>query len=305
MDFIQAIKEIPITNYAQRCGFTLVRKGQRYVSLKEHDSVMIDTYKNCFWRNSVFKRGMHGGAGSIIDFAIEFMRYDRKQAIRELAIMYDVSGDQEPKYNPIHKTDELPKRKAGDLELPPKADNTKAVSRYLLKERKIDISVIRYFQAKQMLYQDTRYNCVFVSHRFACIRSTGEKRFAIDVKGCDYDECFFFRPSNSCDTIIVAESVIDVMSIMTHFKRQGMRYTDYCYLALSGTNKLPSLFYHLRKDLGLKNILLALDNDEAGQTAQRAAEDELVKLGYNGHFAAFNSPSGKDWNDYIKATATE
>ena len=308
MNFIDEIKSVPITDYAQRCGFTLVRKGQRYVSLREHDSVMIDTYRNCFWRNSVFRPGQSGGAGSIIDFAMEFQGYDRNKALRELALMYDISSNAEKKertYKPVPKPVEIPKREVGDLELPPKADNAKAVWRYLLGERKIDRSVLRYFLAKKMLYQDAGHkNCVFVSHRFACVRSTSGS-FRIDVPGCDYNECFFFRPKKEARTLVVAEGVIDIMSIMTQFAREGKRYTDYCYLALAGTNKLPSLFYHLEKEADIDHIMLAFDNDEAGQAAQIAACEGLMEKGFEGDIEIFTAPEGKDWNDYIKATAEE
>jgi len=309
MSFIDNIKAIPITDYAERCGYTLVRKGQRYVSLKEHDSVMIDVHKNCFWRNSVFQKGKRGGAGSVIDFAMEFMGYERNKALRELAVMYGIEGDKKPpkqEYKTTPKPAEIPKREVGDLELPPKADNSKAVFRYLLKERKIDRSVIRYFLAKKMLYQDAEHNnCVFVAHKFACFRSTGGKRFAIDASGCDYNECFFFRPSNAAHTLVVSESVIDVMSIMTQFVRENKRYTEYCYLALTGTNKLPSLFYHLSKEKDIDHIMLAFDNDEAGQKALESAIEGLKEIGFAGTVEIFLPPSENDWNAYIKATATE
>lgn len=44
-------EEIPIADIAREMGFSVVKKG-RYLSLKEHDSVIIDTERNCFWRNS-------------------------------------------------------------------------------------------------------------------------------------------------------------------------------------------------------------------------------------------------------------
>lgn len=307
MSFLDNIKAVPITDYAQRCGFTLVRKGNRYVSLKEHDSVMIDVYKNCFWRNSVFQRGAHGGAGSIIDFAMEFMGYERNKAMREIALMYGIEGDKEPTqktYRTAPKPIEPPKREIGDLELPPKADNSRAIFHYLLRERKIDRSVIRYFLAKKMLYQDAEHsNCVFVSHKFACVRSTGGKRFVRDLDGCDYNECFFFRPSKAAKTLVVSESVIDIMSIMTQFVRENKRYTEYAYLALAGTNKLPSLFYHLSQEKDIDHIMLAFDNDEAGQTAQETALVGLQEMEYDGTVEIFTAPSEKDWNAYIQVTA--
>jgi hypothetical protein len=303
MSFIDNIKSIPITDYAERSGFTLVKKGSRYVSLKEHDSVMIDIEKNAYWQNSVFQRGQRGGAGSVIDFAMEFNGYSLDKALYELAQMYSIKGESPARVAykaPQFSTADRPKRNAGDLELPERAKNTNAVFHYLYRERGIDMGVIKFFLARKMLYQDTHSNCVFVAERFACLRSTGGERFAIDVRGCDYDECFYFRPSNAAKTLVAAESVIDIMSIMTQFVREGKRFSNYCYLALTGTNKLPALFHHLDKDKTLKYVMLAFDNDEAGHKATEAAKEELIESGYNGRFLDFTPPSGKDWNDYIR-----
>ena len=59
-------EQVRIGDYAaQRLGYTVVRKG-RYFSLKEHDSVMIDPVKNCFWRNSRPGQGKAIGHLSLI-----------------------------------------------------------------------------------------------------------------------------------------------------------------------------------------------------------------------------------------------
>lgn len=301
-------REIPITDYAARLGFTLVRKG-KYYSLKEHDSVIIDTDKNCFWRNSVFSKGFSGGAGSVIDFAMEFAgAADAREALRQLSELYGIHGESDraeverkPKTKAVGQKKERPQTVAG-LEKPKKADNNKSVFRYLIAERKIQRSVIRYFLAKNMLYQDERRNCVFRTDVFGCVRSTGEKRFVRDLEGCDYDECFYFRGSNAAKGLIVAESVIDIMSVMSYFTLKEKKYTDFCYLALSGTNKLESIFHHLKKEgTAIDTIFLAFDNDKAGhkavgQVQERAAADfpEIrIKTAF--------PPQGKDWNDYIKA----
>lgn len=312
MNFSDKIKAIPITDYAvSYCGYTLVRKGIRYVSLEEHDSVMIDVQKNCYWRNSVFQKGAKnraGASGSIIDFAIEFGNAsDPKSAMRELAVLYNISSEKMPMQSICdeviseykHGLKERPK-----LTLPPKAADTKIVYRYLVGERKIDPSVVRYFLAKKMLYQDAvHHNCVFVSKGFACVRSTNQKRFVLDLEGCDYDECFYFRPNSEATILVVAESVIDIMSIMTQFVREHKRYTNYAYLALSGTNKLSSLFYHLEKESDIRHVMLAFDNDDAGMRAQKAALEGLKAKSYAGTVELFPAPSEKDWNDYIKATS--
>ena len=314
MNFSEKIKAIPIVDYAERyCGYTLVRKGNRYVSLREHDSVMIDVNKNCYWRNSVFQKGLKnrvGASGSIIDFVIEFNDApDAKSAMRELALLYNISSEEASSEQMLQEyiaEINKPRRVDLELELPTKAANSKIVYRYLVGERKIDASVVRYFLAKEMLYQDADHNnCVFVSNGFACIRSTGGHRFVMDLVGCDYNECFYFRPCKEATTLVVAESVIDIMSIMTQFVRERKRYTNYTYLALSGTNKLESLFHHLKRETDIQHIMLAFDNDDAGLNAQRAALEELKTRGYAGTVEVFSPPSEKDWNDYIKATSVE
>lgn len=305
MSFLDNIKTIPITDYAARIGFTVIRKGQ-YFSLREHDSVIINPHKNCFWRNSIFQMGQRGGAGSVIDFAIEFQGFDdAKTAMRELAQLYGIEGDKPSTIKPTSYNSvpaaKKEKKETGELELPVKAVDNKVVVRYLCQERGIDISVVRFFLAKKMLYADVRGNCVFVSQKFACVRSTGGYRFVSDVLGCDYDECFYFRGSDRATTLIVAESVIDILSIMTQFVREKKRYTDYCYLATSGTNKLvQSLLYHLDKEPCINKILLSLDNDEAGRAATETAITELNSRGMNESYENFLPPKGKDWNDYIR-----
>ena len=311
MSFLSNIKSVPITDFAERIGYTLVRKG-KYYSLKEHDSVVIDTEKNCFWRNSRFSKGFKGGAGSIIDFAVEFNNaVDAKEAMRQIAQMYGIEGDEEAKVTfkkPVVKQAEKHKEhKVGDVELPEKDTDNRRVYAYLLKTRCIEHSVIRYFFAKKMLYQDTHKNCVFhTGNVFGCVRGTNtEKRFVADLEGSDNEECFFFRGKNEATTLVVAESVIDIMSIMSQFCKEEKRYVNYCYLALAGTNKLNSVFHQIEKaqveGRGIKKVLIATDTEGAGVTAARIIGEGLDY--YNGiEYQRFAPPQGKDWNEYIVLT---
>ena len=310
MSFLDNIKAVPITDYATRSGFTLVRKG-KYFSLKEHDSVIIDVEKNCFWRNSRFSKGYKDGAGSIIDFAIEFNgATDAREAMRTIAGLYGIEGEKVS--NVRYEKPFVPQRernfekKVGEIELPEKDNNNRRVYGYLLKTRGIEHSVIKYFLGKKMLYQDKRGNCVFHTGTvFGCLRGTDTNyRFVGDLEGCDYNECFFFRGSNEAKTLIVAESVIDIMSIMSHFCREHKKYTDYCYLALAGTTKLQSVFYHLEQETKngkpLDTVMVATDNDEAGEKAWGIINEELTEKGLK--CVRFASPKGKDWNDFIVNT---
>lgn len=308
MDFIERIKNISIMDLAERMGYTPVRIGSHYYSLKEHDSVRIKPEVNAFWRNST------GKSGSVIDFAMEFGGYDRRGAIRELAKMYNIQNDGAG----IQRTGNAPQgsghkvtaaataaaRKPKVLELPPHGIDNKKVWRYLTLDRAIEPTVVRYFVAKGYLYQDVRGNCVFKTDKFGCLRSTGGKKFAIDVPGCDYDIGFFIRPNEDANVLIVAEGVIDIMSIMSQIAKEGGKYTDYSYLALSGVSKLPALFNHLRTDPRFFAVIIAMDNDTPGNIAADAAEERLCEIGFNGRYHKLivpELPDGNDWNDYLKA----
>lgn len=307
MGFLENIKAIPITDYAARSGYTVKRRG-RYYTLAEHDSVTIDEDRNCFWRNSRFQKGLKGSAGSIIDFAIEFNgEVDVKAAMKSIAALYGIEGDKEAKVS-YKKPVPQPKkaeRRVGKVILPERDVNNYRVIAYLTKTRAIDRSVVNYFIKNNMLYQEAAHkNCVFHTKEiFACVRGTDStKRFIGDLEGCDYDECFFIRPNEQANTLIVAESVIDIMSIMTQLAREGKRYTQFSYLAIAGTGKLPSLFIHLDKEPKFDEVILAFDNDEAGQKTTRIAEDGLLQKGFNGRCAVAVPTLGKDWNDYVKET---
>lgn len=302
MGFLDNIKEIPIIDYAEKIGFSVVKKG-KYFSLIEHDSVIIDPIRNCFWRNSVFQKGIHRGAGSVIDFAIEFQNYSNvKVAMRELANIYGINESTSLKISNNINNNKIKKEdKKIKFNIPTPAINNDIVINYLKNERKIDEEIINYCIEKKVLYQEKKYNnCVFINinRTFGSIRSTGKTRFMCDIEGSNYDECLYFICNKKNKTLIVNECFIDTMSIMTHIKSQGVKYTNYNYLSLSGTGKISSLFYHLKKHPEIKNVILALDNDEAGIIATEIAVEELKKININ--VIIKFPPQKKDWNECIK-----
>lgn len=306
MSYIDTIKAIPITDFAQKIGFTLVRHGSRYVSLKEHDSVMISVEKNAFWRNSCYYKGSKGHAGSIIDFAIEFLSLaDAKEAVQCIANLYGIKSDDNattvviPKVTPV----EVKERKIGEIELPKKDEHNRNVYAYLSKTRAIAHSVIRFFLMNDMLYQDVHKNCVFhTGTTFGCVRGTSTyKKFVGDLEGCDYDECFFFYGNPDADVLVVTEAVIDAMSIMTQFENEKKNFKNYAYLALTGTNKLHSVFYHIEKAMAegkpFSKVLIATDNDKYGEEAAGVIAKELAEYGVQSE--RYAAPTGKDWNEHI------
>ena len=305
------IRSVPIADYAERLGLhTRSVSSGKYVSLKEYDSVRIDLEKNCFWRNS------NGASGSIIDFAIEFSFEsgcsNAKEAMDSIAEMYgierskprEISNQNAPILKNSSKSYEENKNVEKNLILPNRKmiDGKPTIGRawhYLIDERKIDKSVVNYFLKHDMLYQDERNNCVFKTNDFACLRSTGEKKFSIDVKGCNYNEGFFFRGNDKNKKMYVCEGVIDVMSVMSLRAMKNQKYTDSMYLSLSGVGKTDCIYNHLDKETNIESIYLCFDNDEAGRKAFKEVSEKINTDYPNIKVIDCVPTKGKDWNEYL------
>lgn len=278
-------KQVKIVDYAEHIGFRLVRVG-RWYSLKEHDSIRIDPEKNLFYRNST------GEAGSIIDFIIAFSGKDLKGAIKELE---NFSGEHKSVLASCLMHEES-NAKGLELSLPPKSKDNKNVYAYLIKTRGIDKEVVNWMFQKRYLYQDIFKNCVFVSYKdnvpvFASLRGTNTyRRFLADISGSDYTHGLLFTGEKKEETLIITESSIDAMSLMTLGKKGD-------FLALSGVNKTEPVINHLSKGV-YKNIVLALDNDAAGRTAIEKIKKEVLEKGLLlEENITILIPSEKDWNE--------
>ena len=311
MTIAEKVKNVSIIDLAERMGFQVKKTGTKYYTLREHDSVIIDVEKNCFWRNSACSVGAKGHKGSPIDFAMEFDNIVTvKEAIYYIASMYGITADKDSSsYSSYRKptySSHVPKPlEKKTISFPKRANNNDHVVTYLCNTRMIDERIVFLFIDNGMLYQDIHNNCVFVSpdKKFVCKRSTGEKRFVQDLVGCDYERCFFFSETDIPKTIIVTESVIDAMSVMSYAiinSRAFAFYGNRAYLALSGTNKIPSLYYHLKHNTEVTNVLLALDRDNAGTKAVSSAIKSLAEQGFKGSVRFFFPPKGKDWNEYMQ-----
>lgn len=306
-------EHISVVDVCQSLGYSPVRVGQKYYSLKEHDSVRIDLQKNCFYWNS------RGRNGSVIDACIAFGDMEKADAYNHLyhmaggreAVFEAAVGNQELEVKPVaaakQKHPEKKEKENLKDELPKKAAHMRNVYAYLGKTRQIDGSVINEFVKRQMLYQDDRNNCVFVSRNkegepvFACMRGTNTyKRFVADVKGSDYSKGFYV--DNQADKLFVGESVIDIMSKMTLLQKDGVDYHDYNYLAMAGTQKQEAIEYVLDSNQQIKEIFLGMDNDTGGFKAVTKLEETLSDRDI---LLKRDMPdkSGYDWNDMLCSAA--
>ena len=287
---LEEIKKISITEYARQMGFTPVKIGS-YYTLKEHNSVRIDPRKNIFFRNST------GDRGTVIDFVMAFKGVSCGEAIKLLCDEIEL-----PK---VYKEQNSVPQKKKELILPAKARNMKNVFAYLVKTRCINQKIVQEMVDRDMLYQDERNNCVFVSRNengksvFATVRGTNtDKKWVGDVSGCDYSHSFFI--DNCSRNLIVTESVIDAMSMMDIKEQKGENHQEYNYLSVSGLGKSrEALGYHLGKTL-YDIVFLAFDNDDKGREIAKEMKKYIESINQDISVSMLIPEAAKDWNEELQ-----
>lgn len=289
-------EEINIIDIAKELGFTPEKVGNRYYTLKEHDSVRIDPEKNYFFQNST------GAKGSVIDFVSNFTGMTSKEVVNSIIDSYDYL-----KEKTMLREKQLEKEvteKNRTLELPKRDTNLKNVYAYLINTRGIDKEIVSEFIKNKNLYQDEKKNCVFVAYKddkpiFANKRGTNTyKKFVADIRGCDYAYGFFI--DNNADKLIITESVIDAMSKMCLLKQENIDYHSYNFLSLSGTGKVHDALEYHYKAKNYDEIRICTDSDDAGLLCSVEIDKYLYNAGFEGKLVK-DLPKNKDINEDLLA----
>ena len=356
----EAKRRIEIVELAEELGYTPVRVSKRYYSLREHDSVRINIDEKLFYQNS------QGRGGSVIDFEIAFSgrRYDdhtvdegnhlrragywAARGILERFGYYRSHGEHsQPRnthYTPKPKTrtprNDIPKDRNGLQDMDYKQD-TRLAYDYLTAKRSIDGDIVNDFIQRGIVRvgADKRYpnirKCVFYSpegnYGIARMMNDSNPKYRVmNLSGSD-EECGFmidYDPSyRGKKTMVVTESVIDAMSVMSELKRKGEDLSLYKFLATAGTGKTERVLgYRLREheeyieqrgvnrgkvmsggrvNENVDRIMLAFDNDDAGRKAFEQAQQILRDESFGGVIEDYTPPRVKDWNEFVQLPVEE
>ncbi|QIK56344.1 DUF1738 domain-containing protein [Erysipelothrix sp. HDW6A] len=285
-------RDVLITDYAQlELGLNLTPNGKNRVSTQEHDSLVIYTDKNDFFRYSTQT------GGDIINFVMHFKDLEFKEALNDIQGFYH-------KYQPsVQETKTFNKQKdeniIASIELPEPAKDNKQVINYLSKTRCLPAGLVQDFIDEGYLYQDSHDNCVFVGKfedmNVNAVRRAAKKssNFKADVEGSYKQGGFYY--GNDSKTLIVTEGVIDAMSLMAI----RSDYKSFDYLSVNGVgNTHNALKFQMDKREGkdkYERIIFALDNDDAGQDATLRAI-KFMNNEYPGIDVEYTYPESKDWN---------
>lgn len=289
---IEDLKRVSIVDYASYLGYHTFKVG-KFFSIKEHDSVRIDPRKNLFYRNST------GEHGSVIDFAMLFGGMNLTDALKNLESYSGNVSSYSYENDPYENIRDI---KNSELALPEKKDTFRNVYAYLIKTRGISKEIVDHMVKNGHLYQDVHNNCVFISYKdikpvAGCIRGTFTgKRFVADISGSDYDYGFFIPGKEKNKTLLVTESVIDMLSF---YGINGNAF-NYDSLSLLGVSKAVAVINHL--DQGhYDKVIIGLDNDEAGLNAASKIKQAILDKGLlKDEQVEIRIPeNGKDWNEQL------
>lgn len=204
------------------------------------------------------------------------------------------------------------------FELPPKNDTMRRVYAYLIKHRCIDSEVLNAFVRANMIYESADYhNAVFVGYdkdgvpRHAHKRGTGQNsKFKGNIDSCSPEYSFHWngqrdaapdshtnnigiwennrlRPSNR---LYLFEAPIDMLSFISMHKNGWQRHS---YAACCGVSDRV-MWQMLNDNPNIHTVCLCLDNDEAGQLANKRISEKLTQKGIQTKILV---PINKDWNE--------
>lgn len=269
----EKLRNINIVDYCNGTGIELIKKGSQYY-VKNKDSISINEDKNVFFRHSNSK------GGDVISFVQEYHEIGFKEALEELNNFSGGLGEMRSEYIPPKPKIEV-KEEEKELILPEKTTGKFSnVYAYLCNKRGIDKQIINDLVKSKQLYQDTKYNVVFVSYDennkpvYGFKRSTGQDfNYKGDCRGSDKSTSFFIKNSEST-SLFITESIIDSLSIATILNDNDKNYKDYNYLSLGGTST-KALETFLSKNNNIKTVFIATDNDVPGLQAREHIKEFL------------------------------
>lgn len=292
---INKAKSIDLLTYLQNYEpDNLVKFSRDTYCTKEHDSLKIS---NGMWY--WFSKGI--GGVSALDYLIKVREIEFKSAVE---MLLNKAGEITPIQ--ISSRSQKPEK----LILPERYINNNRVI-YYLRNRCIDMDIIKECISKNLLYEDKYHNVVFLGYdkndeiRYAFIRGTNNTRYMKEAYGSHKAFSFKLDSEEECNCLHLFESAIDLLSYATINKKN---YYKENLLSLAGVyqsqkniedSKLPLVLnYYLNIHQNIRKIYLHFDNDEVGRGATKTIKYLLERL----HYEVVDEPPkiGKDYNDYLK-----
>lgn len=275
-------RQTDIVSLLRSQGETLKRSGKEF---EWRDGSQKVTIRGNLWYHQYEEVG-----GDAIDFVRRFYNKDYPEAMEYLL---GGSGGTLIKSPPIIK-------ETKSFELPQKNDTMRRVYAYLVNTRGIDSNVLNTFVKAGMIYESADYhNAVFVGYdtdgvpRHAHKRGTGQTSTFKGNMDSSIPE-YSFHWTGTSRYLCLFEAPVDMLSFIS-MNKDG--WQSHSYAACCGVSDRV-MWQMLKDNPNINTVCLCLDNDEAGQLANKRISEKLTKKGIQSKILV---PIHKDWNEDRRA----
>lgn len=239
------------------------------------------------------------GGGGAIDLAMYVLGSDFKAALASLMALQDGAtgvhrnrgAAMRPIATPLEPTSFVAPKSCPQY-LPRLAE-------YMTQSRCLPASIVAGVMNLGVVYPDSRRNAVFLCHSpggdvtGAELRGTGTTPFKGMAPGSRRGAGFFTLSPTAPTEVVVVESALDALAYQALFSASAA-----CIVSTAGVMPECPALLQLAEKLGVEDIVIAYDNDTAGE----AASERLVKsLAVDGITVRRRVPRLKDWNDLLMA----
>ena len=270
-------KHADLAAFLEARGEQLKRSGSEQEWADHHVTIRGHTW---------FDQYDHKG-GTAIDFVKKYFDASFQDAVQMLLGQNVAAVPVEPRQ---YHRERVP------FTMPPKNENMRRVYAYLLKQRCIDRAVLDHFVHQKLIYESDKFhNAVFVGTDEDGTPKHAHKRSTASSKGWRQNQAgseaaYAFHHIGTSGVIYTFEAPIDMLSFISLYQQDWQKHS---YVALCGVSS-EAIMHQLAAHENLREVVLCLDNDQAGHAATERIAKELAAKGYEAHIA---SPAGKDWNN--------
>lgn len=240
------------------------------------------------------------GGGGAIDLAMHVLGCDFKAALASLAALEGSPGATDRRGIPAGpravSTGAAPfvAPKACPQYLP-------RLSEYMTRTRGLPPSIVTPVVKLGLAYPDSRRNAVFLCHSpdgqvtGAELRGTGSAPFKGMAPGSSRGIGFFTLAHAAPSELVVVESALDALAYRALYPASAATI-----ISTAGVMPACPVLLELAKMLAIEDIVIAYDNDTAGDVA---ADQLMDSLAVDGLTMRRRRPWLKDWNDIVAAGA--
>lgn len=261
--------------------------SSRGVQLKKLSNQYVWEDKNVWIHGSEWYSHYEQTGGHAVGFVMKYLGRTFPEAVGEL------NGDYSRCDFTQHGDNESVR-----LKLPTRSNSTYRMFMYLRNSRCISAEIINAFVRMGLLYEDDQYHCcIFVGRTDDgkaghCHKRSTLSGFKQTLEGSKSEYAFHYTGSD--DTIYAFEAPIDMLAYIS-MHPDGWKI--HSYVALCSVSD-KALIHQLETHPNLKKVVLCLDNDEAGQSAERRIRESLYQKGYAD--VTVEIPLNKDWDEDLQ-----